>query len=288
MILLGEHAVVYGSPAIAVALERGARAEARAAQRSCLTLAGKSHAEGNASDVARAFGALLAELGARDIEAEAHLEIPAGAGLGASASLGVALARAVIAAGARGSISGSVTRAALSWENVFHGNASGIDTAVAEHGGCIWFTRASGVARLEVGAPLHIAVAVVEPGASTRKMVEGVAARRGADPAGCERRMRSIAELADRGREALAAGHISELGPLMNENHALLRELGVSTPGLDLACRSALEAGALGAKLTGAGGGGSVIALVDDNSVQEVRSVWTARGFQYFEARASV
>lgn len=287
VILLGEHAVVYGSPAIAVALERGARAEARAAQRSCLTLGGETHSDGAAPEVARAFGALLAELGAQNIEAEAHLDIPAGAGLGASAALGVALCRAVLAAVAPGSTAGSVTRAALMWENVFHGNASGIDTAAAEHGGCIWFTRASGAARLRAGAPLRIAVAVVEPGASTRAMVEGVSARRKADPEGVDRRMRSIAELVERGREALAAGHISSLGPLMNDNHALLRELGVSTPGLDLACQSALAAGAIGAKLTGAGGGGAAIALVDDDSVDSVRSAWADHGFHCLEARAS-
>jgi mevalonate kinase len=286
VILLGEHAVVYGSPAIAVALEQGAEAVARASFESRVVLEGASHDNAGSSDVGRAFQALLDTLGVSGIEASARLQIPAGAGLGASAALGVALARAVIAARPPGSRRGNVAQAALAWENVFHGNASGLDTAVAEHAGCVWFTRASGVARLPVGAPLRIAVAVAEPGASTRRMVEGVAARLAADRQRIEGCLRSITEIVERGRESIAAGDLSGLGTLLNRNHALLGELGVSTRGLDEACRIALDAGALGAKLTGAGGGGSVIALVEDQHMGMVRSAWASRGFECLEARA--
>jgi mevalonate kinase len=286
VILFGEHAVVYGSPAIAIGLERGAEAEARSGSQSRVVLAGNRYDCAGGSEVGGAFRALLEALGASGIEAAARLEIPAGAGLGASAALGVALARAAIAASEPSSVHGSVAAAALAWENVFHGNASGLDTAVAEHAGCIWFTRASGVARLGVGAPLRVAVAIVEPGASTRRMVEGVAARRKANAQETEDCLRSIAEIVERGRESLAAGDLSGLGSLMNRNHALLGDLGVSTPGLDRACGVAIEAGAIGAKLTGAGGGGSVIALVEDEYMDAVQSAWVSRGFECLEARA--
>jgi mevalonate kinase len=293
VILLGEHAVVYGSPAIALGLERGAEAEARFAPRSRLILSGTPQSndaapdDGVESDAGRAFRALLDTLGVGSVEAEARLEIPAGAGLGASAALGVALARAVLGSTQNGDTT-SVARAALAWENVFHGNASGLDTAVAEHSGCIFFTRAAGVARLTVAAPLCVAVAVVEPGASTRRMVEGVAARRKADAQGVDRCMAAIAELVRQARESIEAGRISSLGLLMNDNHVLLRELGVSTAGLDGACRQALEAGALGAKLTGAGGGGSVIALVEEGRLAAVHAEWASRGYACLQARAGV
>lgn len=290
VILLGEHTVVYGGPAIALALDRGARAEACPAPATRLSLAGKSYdlpveAVAGEPDVLRAFRALLASLGSGCVEASAELEVPAGAGLGASAALGVALARAV--AGSREAESnGSIARAALAWENVFHGNASGLDTAVAQHAGCIWFTRASGVLTLSLTRPLHVMVAVVEPGASTRRMVEGVAALRLAEPGRVERCSSEISRLVEQARVALERGEMSALGPLLQHNHELLRELGVSTAGLDRACECATSAGALGAKLTGAGGGGSVIALAEGDACERVRAAWLSRGFQCLEARS--
>jgi mevalonate kinase len=173
------------------------------------------------------------------------------------------------------------------WENVFHGNASGIDTAAAEHGGCLWFTRSEGAHPLAVGSALQVSVALVEPGASTLRMVEAVAERRQADRRGVDRVIESIADLARRARQAISVGDLGELGRLMTQNHELLVELGVSTPGLDQACGWAIQAGALGAKLTGAGGGGCVIALVDESTRPVVVEAWARRGLRCFEARCA-
>lgn len=296
VILLGEHAVVYGSPAIALALTRGAEAEVRRSERTSLWLGSSEYRIGPAAMAdseplpLRAFRALLEELDAPELEARAALAIPAGAGLGASAALGVALARAVSGllgrATLEGRCAGSVARAALAWENVFHGNASGIDTAAAEHGGCLWFTRAAGAAPLAVGGSLRVAVASVEPGVSTRRMVEAVAERRRKDPSGTDRVMDSIQALVARAREVIAGRERAELGRMMTQNHELLVRLGVSTPGLNQACEWALRAGALGAKLTGAGGGGCVVALVDDATRAAVLDAWGERGLVCLEATA--
>jgi mevalonate kinase len=291
VILLGEHAVVYGYPAIALGLTSGAEAQVRRAAGSSLrfgTDAPVSLGKIPAPDeppAFRAFRALLGALGAPPVEASLHLSIPAGAGLGASAALGVALARALCAAAGIEEAS-NIARSALVWENVFHGNASGIDTAAAELGGCLWFTRQTGAIALAPQAVIHVAVACVEPGASTRAMVEGVARRRAADATGVGTILDRISELVDAARTALRAGSLAELGGLMRENHQLLRALGVSTPGLDRACQLAMEAGAWGAKLTGAGGGGCVIALVDDERRGRVLDVWREQGFLCLEARA--
>src|SRR6188474_2126391 len=98
VILLGEHAVVYGVPAIAAGIERGVEASARPAASSSLRIGERYAGAGDESELGRAFGALLAALGAPQLAVEASLELPPGSGLGASAALAVAIARAVLAA----------------------------------------------------------------------------------------------------------------------------------------------------------------------------------------------
>src|ERR1700760_1338861 len=98
VILLGEHAVVYGVPAIAAGIDRGVEAEAERAESSTLVIGDRSAQVGDGSELGSAYAALLAALGAQAIAARATLQIPAGSGLGASAALGVALARAVLTA----------------------------------------------------------------------------------------------------------------------------------------------------------------------------------------------
>lgn len=291
VILLGEHAVVYGSPALVVGLDRGASAHVHEADVAELVLGGVRHAlqpeSGAASLPARAFQALLQSFSSPTVSAAATLALPAGAGLGASAALGVALARAVSGfCEARGRPLPSIAEAALAWENVFHGNASGVDTAAAEHGGYLWFRRGQTPEPLVPLRPLQLLIALVEGGASTRRMVDGVARLRSAEPARIDALMAEIAALVERARSCLLAGDQSELGRLMSKNHLLLAELGVSTPALDQAVRVAEGAGALGAKLTGAGGGGCAVALVDDAHREVVREAWCDLGLSCWQSAA--
>lgn len=284
VILLGEHAVVYGSPALVVGLDRGASARVQESDQAELLLGEARHVlepapNANSSLPARAFRAMLHLFSAPTVQASATLALPAGAGLGASAALGVALARALGALClARGLALPSIAEAALAWENVFHGNASGVDTAAAEHGGYLWFRRGDAPEPLAPARPLQLLIALVESGASTRLMVEGVASRRAAEPSRVDARMAEIAALVERARSCLLTGDQIELGQLMSRNHRLLVELGVSTPALDQAVRVAEEAGALGAKLTGAGGGGCAVALVDAAHREQVREAWRGIG----------
>jgi len=289
VILLGEHAVVYGSPALAAALDRGATARAEPSERDQLVLGERRVLGGDGSDLARALAALRASLGAGTHAVEATLELPAGAGLGASAALGVAIARAVLLsfmpeADLTSSASrGRVLAAAAAWEGVFHGNASGIDAAAAATSGCIQFSREDGAEPVRLARELVLAIAVAGPPASTREMVESVARLAARRSEIVQKAMSGITALVKNARLCLEAGDLPGLGKLMDLNQMLLSGLMVSTEGIERACETARRVGALGAKLTGAGGGGCVVALADLDP-EPVLAAWRREGLECFAA----
>lgn len=282
VILLGEHAVVYGVPAIAAGLSKGARATARPAESSFLSIGTSRVSPDDGSDLGKAFGALLAELGSPNCEIELDVDLPVGAGLGSSAAMAVATARAVIGIEG-GSDDERVLRAATAWESVFHGNPSGIDTAAAALGGCLWFTKSEGASPIRLGAPLCLAIAVAAPPASTKLMVESVARLKERRPTVVDKALEGIHSLVKNARLAIEAGDIPGLGGLLDLNHMILAGLHLSSEELEEARRIAREAGALGAKLTGAGGGGSVVALCDRDP-EPVLAAWRQKNIECFAA----
>ncbi|WP_437683633.1 mevalonate kinase [Sorangium sp. So ce131] len=339
IILLGEHAVVYGAPAIAAGLaERGARARAtRASGASALWLGGRMHAASpggsgasdaakepatssgpNGDGVARAFAALLeALLGAGPVHVEAESDLPPGGGLGSSAALGVAIARAITAlaplgppaepppaeaAGAAGAgPAARVRAAAAAWEAVFHhGRASGIDLMAAATSGCFRFTRAEGATLLPARDDLWLCVGSTGTSHDTGAMIELVARHFQRKPDLAERSIAGITSLVNNAALAIEAGDATGLGRLMDLNHMILAGMFVSNEAIEALCRLAREAGALGAKLTGAGGGGSVIALLPPpppgggrapEAAERVLAAWRGAGYSGFvtriEARAT-
>lgn len=284
VILLGEHAVVHGVPALAVGLERGviARVLAAEARGHELHVAGWGVAvrPSDGTDLGSAFHALLEASGpsisARPRMIHVHVELPPGGGVGCSAAIGVAVARAL-------DPSASIERVmerATAWERIFHGNPSGIDVGAAAVGGCLRFVRGEGVRPLVTARTVHLAVGATGRASSTKMMVERVAALRSEDPARVAGIFDRVGELVDAAVSALGSGDHDALGAAMNENHSLLRELPVSTPELDELVAIARGAGALGAKLTGAGGGGCAVALASDeaHALEMVRE-WSRAGF---------
>jgi mevalonate kinase len=287
VILLGEHAVVYGVPALAVGIDRGAVASAAplpGGGPSTVQIRGTRAvaADEPGSDLARAFRNVLAACDqAAPVRVEVRTDLPAGAGLGCSAALGVAIVRALEAhAGASGPFDQTIDRA-MAWERVFHGNPSGVDATVAATGGCRWFVRGGASEALRLGAPLSLAVGHTGLASSTKGMVEGVARLRQRRPEVVAKAFEGIEALVRNARGALEAGDVRALGKLFDLNQMLLAGLFVSSAEIERLCDLARRAGALGAKLTGAGGGGCVVALCD-GPADAVLAAWKAEGFEGF------
>ncbi len=293
VILFGEHAVVYGIPAIAVGIDRGARAKAVALESGPSTLRVADwnlcvRADDPETPLARAFGDLLrvtrdAGVAVSAVSVEAAADLPPGGGLGCSAALGVAVARALDPEAS----AEVIAERAGAWEAVFHGNASGVDAAVASLGGCVLFERGAPVGstinRIRAPGVVHLCIGNSGQASSTRSMVESVARLRERRPETTQKAFDAIHTLVKNARLAIEAADRKAVGQLLDLNQMLLSGLFVSTPDIEQMCSTARAAGALGAKLTGAGGGGCVVALVDHPEVgAKVLSAWKSDGFDGF------
>ncbi len=200
--------------------------------------------------------------------------IPARAGLGSSAALTVALARLALGPDADPE---EVIAASMVGERVFHGEPSGVDSAVATYGGVLRFVRGRPPEPIRVAAPLRL---VIIPSGVPRNTADQVArVRHNLErwPRVARPMLDAIGATTDAFQDALVGGHTERLGELMNFAHHLLAGLGVSSPVLDELCHRARAAGAAGAKLTGAGGGGCIIALANEATDPIVASM-RARG----------
>jgi mevalonate kinase len=259
-------------------------AAARAAAALLWVLCGVFHDE-----IFRAGGAAQAD-GAWGVSADVlSPTLPMGAGLGSSAAVSVAVATAALdaAARARGGAGAALARPldgatlaivnawAFGAESVFHGSPSGLDNTVSTYGGALSFTRngggGAGAARMTTTAPLalppSLRVLVVnthEP-KDTAALVGRVAAFRGAEPALVGALLDALRAVAHRVHDALAApgpaGDADALATCARVSHGVLGALGVGHPALDRVCAAAARRG-LGAKLTGAGGGGAAFVLL--------------------------
>lgn len=273
VILLGEHAVVYGARAIAVPLSslqmrlslepvRRRSPQRRSIPQCSVYFSGVPVAGG---DVPQTFLDALGLFGEcqDSLVIRGDSEIPLGAGLGSSAALCVAAVRVV--AQARGAAEPAPSRLAElanHLEHRFHGKPSGLDTAVIAHQQPVIFSRAQGSTPLPAHRSVgRVPLLLVDSGerACTKHMVEK--ARPHLTGGDGSRRVGAMDALVDVALDSWVAGDWPTLGRAMNDYHDHLRECSASTPRIEAIVAAARKLGALGAKLTGAGGGGQVLVL---------------------------
>ena len=282
-ILFGEHAVVYGQPAIAVPVtqvEATARVEpAPAGSGLALIAADLGESFNLAAAPAEAPLAVAARLTldhlampVPDARLTIHSTIPIASGLGSGAAVSTALVRALADFMGTPLPRADVSDLVYEVERIHHGTPSGIDNTVIAYERPVYFVRAeaSGPALVSVGSPFRLLIADTGLPSPTRRVVSRVRLGWQREPARYEASFERIGEVARQARDRMDAGDADALGALMDENHRLLVELGVSSPVLDRLVEAARTAGATGAKLSGAGQGGNMLALVEPQVIDGV------------------
>ncbi len=251
LILCGEHAVVYGYPAIAVAVDRATRVTLSRIDGE--TVVRSPHVDLRVRD---AVCTVVPEDG---FAVEVETDLLVRRGMGSSAALAVAVVRARADLAGETIAPDEVVRRAMPIERSFHGTPSGVDVAVSAHGGCVWFERGDPAVHRALPCPA-LPIVVLDSGEDrdTAQMVGRVAERRDDHQPALEAIGAIVAAA------SVCLDDVAALGALLDENHSLLRSIGVSSERLDAMVSLAKEHGAHGAKLAGAGGGGVVMALVDD------------------------
>lgn len=279
LILFGEHAVVHGQPALAVplnAVQATATAEplppgsgliVRAPDTGqAVRVEPESAPDADAVQTALAYPLQVAlralDVSPPDLAITVRSTIPIASGLGSGAALAAALIRTLAAALERPLTNDALNPLVYEVEKRHHGTPSGIDNTVIVYEKPVWFVRGQPIESFHIARPFTLLVADTGVSSPTRLAVADVHRLYEANPDRTGAIFARIGNIARTARAAIESGTIESLGLLMDENHALLRDLAVSSEGLDRLCEAARDAGALGAKLSGGGRGGNMIALV--------------------------
>jgi len=290
VILLGEHAVVYGKHALALPIPGAVTATVSDAPRGLrLEISDWGVAHDIAADAVGFDAAVLSILRLLGIDRDGftiHVRsrLPRGMGLGSSAALAVAIVRAFDAHLELGLDDKRVNTIAFECEKLAHGTPSGVDNAIATYACPMLFSHVDSIVIDEIALTDTPPILIASSGRAglTREQVAAVRSRFDRNPGPVSAIFEQMDALSIEGARLLRDAAYDRLGCLMNICQGLLNAVGVSTPELERMVDIARAAGAAGAKLTGAGGGGSIVAICP-GKVADVREALQASGYRTIE-----
>lgn len=306
VILFGEHFVVYGAPAIVLAIDKRAYANAEKCKErrihfrsAALKLEGYYEngvfkvQQGDAREARLRFEParmaverVLEKYGkATGLDIEINSTVPVGAGLGSSAAVVVSVTAAVGALLDTQISKEEIFRISLDAEKIVHGTPSGIDPAISTFGGALLYQLDTGFKPLDFKEDIPLVIGDTGVERSTKRQVEKLREVVNKYPRITEPIMRAANEIVIRATEALKDNDLETLGELMNINQALLYGMAVSDESLEWLINAGRKAGALGAKLTGAGGGGCMVALARNEKLEQVIEAIQRVGGKPFKAK---
>lgn len=282
-ILFGEHFVVYGLPAIASALSSYTTAKIEVVDGKGWEViddrpATPGYKQKKYNEAMQAIQNVIDHLnidvGCQKLKIAFSGDLIAASGVGASAAQATSLARAINDNFTLMLDDEKINEAAYEGEKAYHGTPSGIDNTASTYGGLIWFEKNlnGGKNKMEIvksGKKIPLVIANTGITASTVEVVADVRKLKEASPVRFDKIFSDYHKLAIDAKVALLEGDVISIGNLMNQNHKLLQKITVSGEVNDKLVTLALKKGALGAKMTGTGRGGLVIAIAEDEEVQQ-------------------
>jgi len=300
-ILFGEHAVVYGYPAIATAISINSRCNIKEIPKDKISInlknydtiingfnlsSLKSEIPSKYKQYGKCLQIMKNQFGIdlNNIEITLESDLFPGSGLGSSASLSVSLVFSINSFYELGLNKDKINKIAYELEKVIHGTPSGIDNTITTYGNAIFFQEGKfDFINLSKNIPLLITHTNIEH--NTKEAINRIKDMKAKNPHKVQKILKNIGRITKEAKNELIKGNFEEIGELMSLNQKYLAELKVSNNKISQIVKISNENGAYGSKLTGAGLGGCVISIGEKHILEEIANILREKGFQSFLAK---